>query len=176
MFPGDLQARQAAASKNCLKSSARWTIMMATLHKALRGPALYPSPWEEPALRKIRESAENYLETILILQERNGSVRSIDIAAELEFSKPSVSVAMKNLREQECITMGEDGLISLTEKGRKIAESVYERHTLFTQWLVSLGVDAATAAQDACRIEHVLSKETFEAIKRHVESGFSSRP
>ena len=83
---------------------------------------------------------------------------------------------MKNLREQECITMGEDGLISLTEKGRKIAESVYERHTLFTQWLVSLGVDAATAAQDACRIEHVLSKETFEAIKRHVESGFSSRP
>ena len=176
MFPGDLQARRAAASKNCLKSSARWTIMMATLHKAPRGLAPYPSPWEEPALRKIRESAENYLETILILQERNGSVRSIDIAAELEFSKPSVSVAMKNLREQECITMGEDGLISLTEKGRKIAESVYERHTLFTQWLVSLGVDAATAAQDACRIEHVLSKETFEAIKRHVESGFSSRP
>ena len=72
--------------------------------------------------------------------------------------------------------MGEDGLISLTEKGRKIAESVYERHTLFTQWLVSLGVDAAPAAQDACRSEHVLSKETFEAIKRHVESGFSSRP
>ena len=105
-----------------------------------------------------------------------GTVRSVDIAAEMGFSKPSVSVAMKNLREQECITMGEDGLISLTEKGRKIAESVYERHTLFTQWLVSLGVDAATAAQDACRIEHVLSKETFEAIKRHVESGFSSRP
>ena len=111
-----------------------------------------------------------------MLKERNGTVRSVDIAAEMGFSKPSVSVAMKNLREQECITMGEDGLISLTEKGRKIAESVYERHTLFTQWLVSLGVDAATAAQDACRIEHVLSKETFEAIKRHVESGFSSRP
>ena len=125
---------------------------------------------------KIQESAENYLETILVLKERNGTVRSLDIAAEMGFSKPSVSVAMKNLREQECITMGEDGLISLTEKGRKIAESVYERHTLFTQWLVSLGVDAATAAQDACRIEHVLSKETFEAIKRHVESGFSSRP
>ena len=105
-----------------------------------------------------------------------GVVHRAHSAAEMGFSKPSVSVAMKNLREQECITMGEDGLISLTEKGRKIAESVYERHTLFTQWLVSLGVDAATAAQDACRIEHVLSKETFEAIKRHVESGFSSRP
>ena len=96
---------------------------------------------------KIQESAENYLETILVLKERNGTVRSVDIAAEMGFSKPSVSVAMKNLREQECITMGEDGLISLTEKGRKIAESVYERHTLFTQWLVSLGVDAATAAK-----------------------------
>ena len=116
---------------------------------------------------KIQESAENYLETILVLKERNGTVRSVDIAAEMGFSKPSVSVAMKNLREQECITMGEDGLISLTEKGRKIAESVYERHTLFTQWLVSLGVDAATAAQDACRIEHVISDETFEALKRH---------
>ena len=90
---------------------------------------------------KIQESAENYLETILVLKERNGTVRSVDIAAEMGFSKPSVSVAMRNLREQDCITMCEDGLISLTEKGRKIAESVYERHTLFTQWLVSLGVD-----------------------------------
>ena len=121
-------------------------------------------------MAKIQESAENYLETILILKERNGTVRSVDIAAEMGFSKPSVSVAMKNLREQECITMGADGLITLTEKGQKIAEGVYERHTLFTQWLVSLGVDAATAAQDACRIEHVLSKEAFEAIKRHVAS------
>ena len=125
---------------------------------------------------KIQESAENYLETILVLKERNGTVRSVDIAAEMGFIKPSVSVAMKKLREQECINNGEDWLISLTEKGQKIAESVYERHTLFTQWLVSLGVDAATAAQDACRIEHVLSKETFEAIKRHVESGLSARP
>ena len=123
---------------------------------------------------KIQESAENYLETILVLKERNGTVRSVDIAAEIGFSKPSVSVAMRNLREQECITMGDDGLISLTDKGRSIAESVYERHTLFTQWLVSLGVDQTIAAQDACRIEHVLSKETFEAIKRHVESGMSS--
>ena len=123
---------------------------------------------------KIQESAENYLETILVLKERNGTVRSVDIAAEMGFSKPSVSVAMRNLREQECITMRDDGLISLTDKGRSIAESVYERHTLFTQWLVSLGVDQTIAAQDACRIEHVLSKETFEAIKRHVESGMSS--
>ena len=123
---------------------------------------------------KIQESAENYLETILVLKERNGTVRSVDIAAEMGFRKPSVSVAMRNLGEQECITMGDDGLISLTDKGRSIAESVYERHTLFTQWLVSLGVDQTIAAQDACRIEHVLSKETFEAIKRHVESGMSS--
>lgn len=120
-------------------------------------------------LPKIQESAENYLETILILKDRNGTVRSVDIAAEMGFSKPSVSVAMKNLREQECITMGDDGLISLTEKGRRIAENVYERHTLFTKWLVSLGVDPTIAAQDACRIEHVLSKETFDAIKHHVE-------
>ena len=125
-------------------------------------------------LPRIQESAENYLETILVLKERNGTVRSVDIAAEMGLSKPSVSVAMRNLREQECITMGDDGLISLTDKGRSIAESVYERHTLFTQWLVSLGVDQTIAAQDACRIEHVLSKETFEAIKRHVESGMSS--
>ena len=125
-------------------------------------------------LPKIQESAENYLETILVLKERNGTVRSVDIAAEMGFSKPSVSVAMRNLREQECITMGDDGLISLTDKGRSIAESVYERHTLFTQWLVSLGVDQTIAAQDACRIEHVWSKETFVAIKRHVESGMSS--
>ena len=119
-------------------------------------------------MAKIQESAENYLETILILKERNGSVRSVDIAAEMGFSKPSVSVAMKNLLEQECVTMGADGLIALTEKGQKIAEGVYERHTLFTQWLVSLGVDAATAAQDACRIEHVISQESFEKIRAHV--------
>ena len=119
---------------------------------------------------KIQESAENYLETILVLKERNGNVRSVDIAAEMGFSKPSVSVAMKNLREQDCITMGEDGLISLTDKGQKIAESVYERHTLFTQWLVSLGVDPAIAAQDACRIEHVISDESFRRLKEKCKS------
>ena len=120
-------------------------------------------------MARIQESAENYLETILILQNRKGSVRSVDIAAELEFSKPSVSVAMKNLREQECITVNAEGLISLTEKGRQIAERVYERHTLFTRWLASLGVDEMIAAEDACRIEHVISEETFRAIKQHVE-------
>ena len=116
---------------------------------------------------RIQESAENYPETILILNQRNGSVRSIDVAAELEFSKPSVSVAMKNLREQGCITVDENGQISLTEKGRQIAESVYERHTLFTEWLIGLGVAPRTAAEDACRIEHVISEETFQAIKKH---------
>lgn len=119
-------------------------------------------------MRKIRESAENYLETILVLQQRNGSVRSIDIAAELEFSKPSVSVAMKNLREKGCITVDGDGIISLTPEGRRIAEGVYERHILFTQWLISLGVDPEVAAEDACRIEHVISEESFRAIQHHV--------
>lgn len=119
-------------------------------------------------MRKIRESAENYLETILVLQQRNGSVRSIDIAAELEFSKPSVSVAMKNLREKGCITVDGDGIISLTPEGRRIAEGVYERHILFTQWLISLGVDPEIAAEDACRIEHVISEESFRAIQHHV--------
>ena len=119
-------------------------------------------------MRKIRESAENYLETILVLQQRNGSVRSIDIAAELEFSKPSVSVAMKNLREKGCITVDGDGIISLTPEGRRIAEGVYERHILFTQWLISLGVDPEVAEENACRIEHVISEESFRAIQRHV--------
>ena len=103
-----------------------------------------------------------------MLQQRNGSVRSIDIAAELEFSKPSVSVAMKNLREKGCITVDGDGIISLTPEGRRIAEGVYERHILFTQWLISLGVDPEIAAEDACRIEHVISEESFRAIQRHV--------
>lgn len=118
-------------------------------------------------MARIQESAENYLETILILEQRKGTVRSIDIAAELEFSKPSVSVAMKNLREQGCVVMDADGLISLTDQGRKIAEGIYERHTLFTEWLKSLGVSEKNAAEDACRIEHVISEETFRAIKEH---------
>lgn len=114
---------------------------------------------------KIQESAENYLETILILSNRLGNVRSIDIVNELNYTKPSISVAMKNLREKEYIEMDSTGYITLTDKGRRIAESVYERHTTLSEWLVSLGVDRTTATEDACRIEHVISAESFEAIK-----------
>ena len=117
---------------------------------------------------KVHESAENYLETILILSQKNGNVRSIDIANELAFSKPSVSVAMKNLRTQGHIVVDNDGYIRLTESGRKIAETIYERHTLISNWLVHLGVPAEIAAEDACRMEHVISPESFAAIKAHV--------
>ena len=116
---------------------------------------------------KIHESAENYLETILILQKRQGQVRSIDIASELSFSKPSVSVAMKNLRLNGYIDVSNDGYITLLDKGREIAEKMYERHTLFSDWLIALGVSPQVAAEDACRIEHVISNETFEASKAH---------
>ncbi len=117
---------------------------------------------------KIQESAENYLETILMIQKQKGSVRSIDIANELNFSKPSVSVAMKNLRENGYIKMETDGYITLLEPGRQIAEKMYERHTLLSDWLILLGVDPAVAVEDACRIEHVISAESFSAIKAHV--------
>ncbi|WP_418746671.1 metal-dependent transcriptional regulator [Frisingicoccus sp.] len=120
---------------------------------------------------KIQESAENYLETILILSQRQPQVRSIDIATELGFSKPSVSVAMKNLRENGYVTVSEHGHISLTEKGLQIAETIYERHTLLSSWLEYLGVDSEIAVQDACRIEHVISPESFQAIKTHVAMG-----
>ena len=116
---------------------------------------------------KIHESAENYLETILILQKRQGQVRSIDIASELSFSKPSVSVAMKNLRLNGYIDVSKDGYITPLDKGREIAEKMYERHTLFSDWLIALGVSPQVAAEDACRIEHVISNETFEAFKAH---------
>jgi Mn-dependent DtxR family transcriptional regulator len=117
---------------------------------------------------KIQESAENYLETILLLQQRKGSVRSIDIANELEFSKPSVSVAMKNLRLNGYIEMDAAGLIRLLPPGLAIAEAVLEKHRLMTEFLIGLGVSPDVAAEDACRIEHVLSDESFEAIKNHV--------
>lgn len=117
---------------------------------------------------KMQESAQNYLETILILGKRNPLVRSIDIANELDYAKPSVSVAMKNLRENHYIEMDGYGYITLTDKGREIAESMYERHTLLSEWLIFLGVDKTTAVEDACRIEHVISSQSFEAIKRHV--------
>lgn len=117
---------------------------------------------------RVCESKEDYLETILILLNRNGEVRSVDIAAEMDFSKPSVSVAMKNLREDNCVKVDENGYITLTKKGREIAEGVYERHLLFTSWLSSLGVPEDIAAEDACRIEHYLSAESFAAIKAYI--------
>ena len=119
----------------------------------------------------IHESAENYLETILILKNRKGMVRSIDIANELEFSKPSVSVAMKNLKENGYIKVDEEGYIALTPKGAAIAETMYERHTVISDWLASLGVDRRIAVEDACRIEHCISRESFEAIKKVIMSG-----
>ena len=115
---------------------------------------------------KIQESAENYLETILILKNKNGAVRSIDIANELGFSKPSVSVAMKNLRENGYIEVDSSGYITLLDSGRQIAEKIYERHTTISKWLMSIGVDEKNAVEDACRIEHIISSESFEAIKR----------
>ena len=117
---------------------------------------------------KSEESVQDYLETILILSKQNPVVRSIDIANELSYSKPSVSVAMKNLRAREYITVSEEGYIELTEAGRLLAETVYERHTLIHNWLTALGVPSEIAAEDACKIEHDISTESFEAIKKHI--------
>ncbi len=116
---------------------------------------------------KIYASAENYLEAILVLQKR-GEVRSIDVARQLGFSKPSVSVAMKQLKENGYIEMARGGKITLTDTGLEIASRIYERHTLLTNVLMSLGVDEETAKEDACRIEHDLSSNSFEMIKKHV--------
>ena len=114
------------------------------------------------------ESAENYLETILILSKKLPVVRSVDIANELGFKKPSVSIAMKNLRENHHITVTNAGFIYLTDSGKEIAEMIYERHQLISAWLQYLGVEKSVADQDACKMEHVISKESFEAIKKHV--------
>ncbi len=119
---------------------------------------------------KTNESAENYLETILILSKNHPVVRAVDVATELGFKKSSVSVAMKHLRENDHITVTKEGFIYLTDSGRAIAEMIYERHELLTSWLVKLGVDASIASEDACRIEHVISKESFEAIKKLANS------
>ncbi len=113
----------------------------------------------------IHESGENYLEMILMLQETKGEVRSIDIAAGLNVSKPSVSVAMKNLREHGYIVMDADNLITLTESGRSIAQKIYNRHKVITRFLMQIGVSEETAHEDACKIEHDISPETFEAIQ-----------
>ena len=114
------------------------------------------------------ESAENYLETILILSKRLPVVRAVDISEELGFKKSSVSVAMKNLREREYIVVNKSGFITLTDAGLQIAEMILERHELITSWLVSLGLDAKIAAEDAGKMEHVISRERFAAIKKHV--------
>lgn len=119
------------------------------------------------------ESREDYLETILQLQKRSGQVRSIDIANEMNFSKPSVSVAMRNLREEGYITVSDNGFILLTPEGLKRAESVLERHTILSDWLTSIGVTREVALEDACRIEHDLSEETFDAIKKLVNASNS---
>ena len=119
---------------------------------------------------KSNESAENYLETILVLSKKKPVVRSVDIADELGFKKSSVSVAMKNLREKNHITVTPEGYIYLTESGQKIADMIYERHQLLTSCLEKLGVSAEIAEKDACKIEHVISKESFEAIKEYVKA------
>ena len=118
----------------------------------------------------IKESAENYLETILVLKNKKGSVRSIDVAHELMVSKPSVSVAMKNFREEGYITVDADGNLSLTEKGLMIAERVYERHQIITEALMSIGVDEITAKEDACKVEHDISEKTFEKLKAFIKN------
>ena len=116
----------------------------------------------------IHESAENYLETILMLSKERPVVRAVDIANELDFKKSSVSIAMKNLRGKGYITVSSEGYIVLTEEGKKLASDTYERHTLISQWLVELGGSPETASADACRIEHDLSQESFDALKRHI--------
>ena len=117
---------------------------------------------------RIHESAEDYLERILILKKKNGKVISIDIANSMNYSKPSISRAMKILRENEYITIDSNGEIELTEKGFEIASSMYERHTLLTNYFMHLGVPEEIAKIDACKVEHDISAETFEAVKNHV--------
>ncbi len=120
-------------------------------------------------MMNIYESSENYLEAILMLWEKNGSVRSIDVANKLGFSKPSVSVAMKRLRENGYIDMDKNGLITLLPAGKEIAERIYERHRLLTSCFIQLGVSEKAAAEDACKVEHDLSEETFNKIKEHMQ-------
>lgn len=119
----------------------------------------------------INESAENYLETILILSKSHPVVRSVDVANKLDFKKSSVSVAMKKLRENNHIIVSPEGFITLTESGLKIAESIYERHEVISTWLIDLGVTKEIAIEDACRIEHVISTESFDALKKHIRGG-----
>ena len=122
-------------------------------------------------MTNTNESAENYLETILILSKKLPVVRAVDISNELGFKKSSVSIAMKNLRLKNQITVTDAGFIYLTDEGRTIAEMIYERHELLSSCLIRLGVSPETAAEDACKIEHVISPESFDAIKKHVHRG-----
>ena len=115
------------------------------------------------------ESLEDYLEKILMIGEVKPAVRSVDLANELGFSKPSISVAVKNMKAKGYITVSDEGYLTLTDSGRELAERVYDRHKFFRKWLLGLGVDKETAEEDACRIEHVISEETFEAIKKSAE-------
>lgn len=117
---------------------------------------------------KIQESAEDYLEAILVIKERKGAVRSIDVAHYKNYSKPSVSRAMGLLRENGYVVMDKDGFLTLTDAGMEIASRIYERHQMLTEWLTVLGVDPAVAAEDACRIEHDISEETFSKLKEHI--------
>ncbi len=117
----------------------------------------------------IQESGEMYLETILILSQKSSLVRSIDVCEHMGYSKPSVSRAIGILREAEYITVDKNGHIELTDSGRAVAEKIYERHTIFTRFLTILGVDPDIASEDACKIEHTISDESFDAIKRFVE-------
>ena len=116
----------------------------------------------------INESVEDYLEAILVLKEKNGMVRSIDVVHHMNYSKPSISRAMSRLRENGYITMDQEGWLGLTDAGREIAERIYERHRLLTEWLTALGVDPEVAREDACRMEHDISAETFDCIRTHI--------
>lgn len=118
---------------------------------------------------KSEESVEDYLETILILSKQKAQVRSIDVANELGYSKPSVSVAMKNLRQKNYVLVSEEGYLSLTDEGLKLATTVYERHSVISNWLISLGVSQDVAVEDACRMEHDISEESFAAIKKYLQ-------
>lgn len=118
----------------------------------------------------IHESAEDYLETILMLSKKLPVVRSIDIANEMGYKKSSVSIAMKNLREAEHIRVTKEGYIYLTDSGKEIAEMIYERHQILSSWLIKLGVDKKVAEEDACRIEHDISKKSFNAIKKAISA------
>ncbi|MCI8914827.1 MAG: metal-dependent transcriptional regulator [Lawsonibacter sp.] len=124
---------------------------------------------------KIQESAENYLEAILMIKEEKGVVRSIDIVRHMDFSKPSISRAMSLLRENGYITVDKEGHIELTTSGMEIASRIYERHRWLTQWLTKLGVSPEVAAADACRMEHDISAETFQKLKEHI-SGLTPDP